>query len=295
MLPHLIHVGLPKTGSTFLQHWFERHPQIAYAKGGIAGCTDVWHLTKSAGAPDPVWRCRVTSSETLTYPLPAPSLVEVGTESLKETQTAQEAVCDTLHLLFPDAFVLVVTRGYAGVLRSGYSQYLRVGGDRSAATMLPMMARVAGMVGLYDYDRIAALYRRRFGARTIVLPYELLRDDLPGFLEQIEQPLGLDLFDAGEGSVNASLSSAQMHWYPRLARAFASIPMSFVRDRLLAQHRWRAERGGWSKLVALLERAAGPAPEPPRFDPRDLAHLAPLAAQLRAEPAFRPYASEYLG
>lgn len=295
MLPHLIHVGLPKTGSTYLQHWFEQNPQIAYAKGAIAGYADVWRLAELAAAPDPAWRCRVTSAEALTYPLAAPSLSEVGADTLKATQAAQEMVCDTLHSLFPDAFVLIVTRGYASVLRSGYSQYIREGGDLPAATLLPVMARVAGVVGLYDYDRIAALYRRRFGERTIVLPYEFMRDELPAFLGLIEQPLGLERFDASEDPVNPSLTAAQMHWYPRLAQAFASIPIGFVRDRMIAQHRRRSRGGGWSKLVALLERAAGPAPELTPFAPQDLAHLALLATKLRAEPAFRAYAREYLG
>ena len=294
-LPHLIHVGLPKTGSTYLQHWFARHPQIAYAKGGIAGFADIWTLPRRAAAPDPAWRCRVTSAEQLSYPLDWPTEETIGPDFLRSTAEGQAKVCDTLLELFPRAHLLVVTRGYAGVFQSTYSQYLREGGDRAAEEILPKLIRTAAFVGLYDYDRIAAMYRSRFGERAIVLPYEWLRDDRMGFLGAVAAPLGVDPVDPGEEPVNASLSLAQLRWYPRLARRFARTPIGPLRRRLLAQHRWRAQRGGWGKLIRLLERA-GPSSLPlPSFAPEQLAHLAPLAAQLREEPAFRPYARDYLG
>jgi hypothetical protein len=294
-VPHLIHIGLPKTGSTFLQDWFESHPQIAYAKGAIAGFQNVWRLAELAVVPNPDWRCRVTSAESLSCPLSVPPFDAIGPHTHEAMQSAQEAVCNTLKALFPDAFILIVTRGFGSILRSGYSQFLRTGGDLSAETLLPDLVRVAKDFGLYDYDRISALYRGQFGARTIVLPYELLRDNQVEFLEQIGQPLGLDPFEPGREAINASLSAAQIRWYPGVARLFAKIPIQAARRWLLAQHRWRAERGGWSKLVALLERAAGPSPALPDFAGEELACLAPLAAQLRQEPAFRAYVSEYLG
>jgi hypothetical protein len=34
---HLIHIGYPKAGSTFLQESFASHPELAYRKGAIAG------------------------------------------------------------------------------------------------------------------------------------------------------------------------------------------------------------------------------------------------------------------
>lgn len=294
-LPHLIHVGLPKTGSTFLQHWFERHPQIAYAKGGFAGYGDIWKLPRLAAAPDPAWRCRVTSAEQLSYPVDQPTEETLGPGSLRAAIEGQERVCDTLLELFPDAHLLVVTRGFAGVFHSSYSQYLREGGNLPAEELLPKLAHAAHYVGLYDYDRIAAMYRSRFGERVLVLPYEWLRDDRAAFLAAIAAPLGLDPFDPGPEPINASLSLAQMRWYPRFARRFARIPVGPLRRRLLAQHRWRAQRGGWGKLIRLLERAGPSSPPLPDFAPKTLDHLAPLAAQLRTEPAFRPYQRDYLG
>ncbi len=294
-LPHLIHVGLPKTGSTFLQHWFERHPQIAYAKGGFAGFADIWKLPDLAAAPDQVWRCRVTSAEQLSYPIAQPNADAVGPDTLRATVQAQEKVCATLLDLFPHAHLLVVTRGFAGVFRSSYSQYLREGGDQPAEKLLPLLAQVAPFVGLYDYDRIAAMYRHRFGARVLVLPYEWLRDDRMAFLGAVAAPLGIEPFDPGPEPVNASLSVPQLRWYPRLASRFARVPIGPLRRRLLAQHRWRTSRSGWGKLIGLLERTGPASPPLPEFAPEQLAHLAPLAAQLRTEPAFLPYALDYLG
>jgi len=45
---HLIHVGYPKTGSTFLQNLFGQHPELNYAPGGLGGVHDVYDLCRRA-------------------------------------------------------------------------------------------------------------------------------------------------------------------------------------------------------------------------------------------------------
>src|SRR3954467_7065515 len=72
MTRHLIHIGFPKAGSTFLQHWFAAHPQIAYAKGGNAGIEGAFAIVDAALSPAAPQRWRVTSAEALTAPLATP-------------------------------------------------------------------------------------------------------------------------------------------------------------------------------------------------------------------------------
>ena len=47
MTEHLIHIGYPKAGSTLLRQWFEAHPQILYASGGLAGFDSVIDLMRA--------------------------------------------------------------------------------------------------------------------------------------------------------------------------------------------------------------------------------------------------------
>jgi len=74
--------------------------------------------------------------------------------SAERFSAKQREVCEILRTLFPRSLVLVVTRGYRGMVRSAYSQYVRSGGTLD----LPGMCRgLAGRLGdeehhYYDYD-----------------------------------------------------------------------------------------------------------------------------------------------
>jgi hypothetical protein len=50
MSRHLVHIGYPKAGSTYLQRWFASHPQLAYREGGIAGFPNVYALARDGAA-----------------------------------------------------------------------------------------------------------------------------------------------------------------------------------------------------------------------------------------------------
>ncbi|MGH2941655.1 MAG: hypothetical protein ACRDLN_02605 [Solirubrobacteraceae bacterium] len=39
---HLIHIGVPEAGSTFLQRWFATPPKLGYVEGGPAGFATVY-------------------------------------------------------------------------------------------------------------------------------------------------------------------------------------------------------------------------------------------------------------
>jgi hypothetical protein len=62
MARHLIHVGYSKAGSTFLQAWFERHPELRFAPGGLGGFNDVDELSRPPGRE---YKYYVTSFEGL--------------------------------------------------------------------------------------------------------------------------------------------------------------------------------------------------------------------------------------
>lgn len=131
MSGHLLHVGYPKAGSTYLQRWFEAHPQLAYRDAGIAGFRDVYEIARAGarGEADPLYR--VTSTESLSLPTADSGAVVIDYKQRRSTDmiAAQLRVCQMLAKLFPGAVVLVVTRGYAALFLSTYSQFIRSGGS----------------------------------------------------------------------------------------------------------------------------------------------------------------------
>lgn len=279
---HLIHVGYPKAGSTFLQRWFETHPHLAYAKGGIAGYSSAYQLVTEAGAGTRSARYGVTSSESLSIPRP-----DLGLGQGEQADRAEAKVCRILASLFPNANILIVTRGFRAMILSSYSQYVRTGG----ANPLDRMVEACGSEQPWQYDRLIGRCRESFGDdRVLVLPYELLRDHPEGFFGRIEAFLGLDHGPVPKERVNESLSGVELAWYPRLFAATRKLPFG-ASERL----RRAAFANRLKPLIAILQRVSprtavtASLVTDERLEPfRGCAH------SLRANPLYAPYAADYL-
>ena len=203
---HLIHIGYPKSASNALRRWFAGHPQLAFADGAIAGLRDVYQLARDGAAARPGILYRVTSSEGLAIPHPDFGRAGADYARVEEGDLArdQAAACAMLRDLFPGAFILIVTRGFLGAIRSGYSQFIRSGGDPADFGLLAANARRAIDTEAHprNYDRLVRLYRDAFGERVIVLPYELYRDDAEAFVGEIERRRGRAHFPAPAERLN---------------------------------------------------------------------------------------------
>jgi hypothetical protein len=216
MAGHLLHIGFPKAGSTFLQAWFERHPELCYQPGGLGGFYNAYELARPSGADCKFY---VTSFEGLSTPSaeagmlrPDYELAERETDEMRREY--QAAVCERLRSLYPGSRVLVVTRGFKGIILSGYSQYVRTGGHRHLRDVCLQITegRPEGNLHFYDFDYLIRLYGEAFGAENlIVLPYELLREDQAGFLAVLEERLGLAHAEFELGRVNPSLSPEELY------------------------------------------------------------------------------------
>ncbi len=290
---HLIHIGYAKAASTFLQEWFTAHPELAYVKGGIGGFSTIWDLARQGAEPQRRVAYRVTSSEAL----PVPS-VHVGSRGHRGddwgfTAAAQTAVCSTLAGLFPNARILLVTRGFRSVSLSGYSQYVRRGGSRDLASLVSG----AGPDELiWNYDRVVRLYEAAFDGRLIAMPYELLHDDPRRFLTELQAELGLSQPGPLPPRMNASLSAAELRWYPRLSRLVEALPLRGDRRRRLLD-RWVdwTLRNRMARPIAVLERLHPSPPIGPNEIPDEvLEAFRGRADALRDRPLYGRYASEYL-
>lgn len=295
MTGHLIHIGYPKTGSNFLRRWFAGHPQLSYADGGIAGFNNVYDIARSAAvAPEDI-RYRVTSSEGLATPH-----ADVGgpLDGYDRTRwggfsAAHAIVCDTLASLFPEARILIVTRGFRSMIISSYSQYVRTGGT---ADFPRFCGDIAGVVGRgdnpWDYDHLIGCYVAAFGKENvIVLPYELLRDDHAAFTRELERRLGIDRFDGNPERVNAGLSTAELVWYPRITRAVRALPIG---GRLLRFYIRATAENRLRRPIRVLQSLRPDAHL--QFDVPDqlLEAFRGTATRVRHERPYAPYLADYL-
>ncbi|HEX8719439.1 MAG TPA: hypothetical protein VF736_02245 [Pyrinomonadaceae bacterium] len=303
MTRHLIHIGYPKAGSTFLQAWFERHPELRYITGGLAGFHNVWQVAQSF---DETYEYYVTSYEGLSTPHKSAGGVELaygGAEPFDDERRKekQARLCAVLKSLFPHSRILVVTRGFKGLIVSGYSQIVRTGGRVHLGEMCRQLA-----IGLqdesynyYDFDYVLGLYAGAFGEENlIVLPYELLRDDQGRFVSVLEGRLGLRHAEIALGRVNPSLSPEELYWYPlisRLVSAGASrlgpvwFPKVYRRYvGLTLDNRLRL----LVRLLSLLkpDKKITDADFPAEI----MSHFEGKATRLKADPLYAPYAAEYL-
>ncbi|HZF96570.1 MAG TPA: sulfotransferase [Allosphingosinicella sp.] len=299
-MKHLIHIGYPKAGSTFLQRWFEQNPQLSFRGGGIAGFGSVFDVARTAALGKADVRYGVTSCENLSAPLASAGaeFVDYAADVLGPRERQRQA-CALLAGLFPDATVLIVTRGFASTILSNYSQYVRSGGPAPFEALVAHAAASGGEDGdslvsveHWDYDALIRDYEQAFGAgNVILLPYELLRSDPSAFLAEIERRLGLDRFPAAAERVNAALSAAELAWYPRLSWA-----ASRLRPRRLSRlYRRLAFAGRLGPLVRVLQRVKPLDPVTPAMLPREVVErFRGRAERLGSEPLYAPYADEYL-
>lgn len=300
MTGHLIHIGYPKTGSTFLQRWFEGHPQLAFADGRIAGYRDVYGIARESVSAEDDVLYRVTSYEGFSAPRASAGQEPVDYSAMARTsmKAAQTRVCATLATLFPNAHILIVTRGFRSMILSSYSQYVRSGGDAAltdliAETLNPASRELELLRDPFHYDHLITTYAEAFGAgNVIVMPYELLRDDAAAFLRALETRLDLPHFAAPPDRVNTSLSPIEMQWYPRLTRAAHRWPIG---ARLRHWYLRGAFVNRFRRPIALLQRLRPVPPITAATIPDALLNAYRGKAEtLRGNALYAAYARDYL-
>jgi len=194
----LLHIGAPKTATTYLQEaYYPCHPELAY----------IPHVTEWNR-----WLFCLSKSE--------PRALVTCEEGIMGQPQRRNSILKNLSELIKDPIVLITTRAPTpGLLASIYSQAIRGGDQRSFNSFFEHQLDV--WKEIYNYDD---LYREScsiFGSeRVSLLPYELLRDSQDRFLRELEAIVGISSFDpVKETPVNQKLTESQIIFY----RTFASI------------------------------------------------------------------------
>jgi hypothetical protein len=272
---------------------------MIYRPGCFAGVRDIDSFAAQLERSLPEPAIRVSSGESLATPTPTAGdrFVDWKAHNAREPHSAGELACAELASLFPDAHILIVTRGFAAIMLSSYSQYVRMGGiDPFFALNPDFGAPHHRSRGVWHYDRLIAAYRAAFGGRVLALPYELLRDDPAAFTATIERRFGLPAFPGPRKAVNRALGPAELAWYPRLTRAIGRLPVGrHVREILLRRHIQAMEARRLRGAASVLQRLR---PLPPvgsdMISDRVLEHFRGKAECLRDDPLYQPYRADYL-
>ncbi len=205
--PVYLHVGLPKTGTTALQHnVFPRLPATRYV-GKPTGDPIIRAVTELG---DDAWRselaatfCRVARTFGGEEERVLVSEEELSVGSLHGLAD-RDTIARRLHLLFPRARVLVVVRNQLTLLGSLYGYAMALPGtphvpfNEWLARLRTNPSSGKGL-HLFDYEKLVDVYAGLFGSEAVeVLLYEDLVADHRAFAGRVAQILGVGELDTAQ-------------------------------------------------------------------------------------------------
>lgn len=304
MPTHLIHIGYPKAASTFLQEWFRRNPQMQFSTQRLAGFPNTSEVCQFASSDNKSHiKYFVTSAEHFIYPnVNLGENVPMGISDadkfpiVRNIQRSQINICDTLKELFPNGKVLIITRGFNGILKSGYSQLIRFGGRLTFDQYCELIRH--NMANFFNYNFLIDTYIKKFGEdNVIVLPFELLAENKNRFLTHLEEILGLESFDKDIKPLNKSLSDQDLFWYVWLSTFINRLSGTFgskFQNNFYKLHLYLLRNYKLQGLVVLLKKLM-PNKSIHRKDiPEELLYEAGQQATiLKRFPIYEPYLKDY--
>jgi len=193
----LLHVGLHKCGSTWLQHTMFDNAHIGFVSpwGKLPAIAVTEFVAIEPLAFDgAAVRARLDAAAKLPAGSRNQTLV-LSHEALSSrphhgSYYAPE-VAARLNEVFPDARVLVIFREQVSLIHSLYGEHLRNGGRLTLREFIGTGNEPLGFSGLcqltfFCFDRLIEMYRDIFGeANVLALPLEMLSTDPTRFVEGI--------------------------------------------------------------------------------------------------------------
>jgi hypothetical protein len=216
--PLLIHVGLHKTGTTWLQKL------VFQAKAGreIEYCGDIGLIYREFIVPDftdfDPDQARARFAALCATATDTGRLVVISGENLAgrpfHAKFHREIVADRLAAVFPEAHILITIREQNAVILSMYGQYLRYGYTSSLRAFLqepppeaahdPVLNR-----SFYDYERLIATYEQRFPRHNIlVVPFEWMLAEPAAMIEHLSEGTGVELTPVAVETARQTTNSA---------------------------------------------------------------------------------------
>jgi len=276
--PLIIHVGLHKTGTTWLQNRVFTNAELGFHSpwGPMASPAVAEFMLV-----DPLAFEARTTLDRLGPEIQAardrgliPVLSHEGLSSrpVRGTYYAP-TVAKRLAEVFPEARIIIGIREQRGMILSLYRQFVRNGGTYTLTQFIGAGNEPPGWSPLcrldfFHYDRFVALYKDLFGEHNVlVLPLELLRDDEPRYLQRLLDFAGTDappdkLAKAGASNVGWGGYSLELY---RILSRFA------IRNPLGPKQPWPVR---WSQRICYKVDAVVPRSMHKKIESRWKAHIA---------------------
>lgn len=251
MRPLIVHIGLPKTGTTSLQReLFVRHPQLALIGKPLNRLHAGMQRLFSAMLRLEPWEYRRVEPELVAL---IPELLDRpgDTVLISEEELAtgtlgarvdRLTIARRLSRLFPAAEIVFTIREQGDAMRSMYGELCRLGAvdapfPRWAAHTLALPETAAGL-HLFRYDELLELYGELF-ERVHVTVYEELREHPEVFIRGLSDILRVDADEAWR-----LFEQGVTHNPSRTAEFWPERHLSAVHDRFAASnHRLAAATG----------------------------------------------------
>lgn len=200
MINPLLHIGYPKTGSSWLQSFLFGNSDAGFAFLFGNNLTMRKAIIKLLVLPKPlVFDLEVCSEhfQPMRLDLINKGLIPVlSHERLAGTPHSggydSKELASRLAGIFPEGKVLIIIRNQKSMIVSAYKQYVRNGGVCSLRRYL-QPPYLDGRIPLFDFDyfeyhRLIRHYLNLFGSSNVlVLPYELFREEPKEFVLKIIQ------------------------------------------------------------------------------------------------------------
>lgn len=216
------HIGLHKTGTTWLQKlYFRAQPQLELISESARPWEDplVSYLVAEPDRQFNPNRCRDLLDDKLRSEkrVSEDTVFVVSAERLSGHPWSggydRFRIAQRIGAAFPEARIFCVLRGQTRVIESGYRQLVAegyLGGIEDLLDAKPWKG-VAFDWSFYEYDMLVEKYRKIFGHQHVCfLPYEQMREDMDGFLKNLCDFLNVPYVDvsAKTQEIHRSLSKA---------------------------------------------------------------------------------------
>jgi len=198
-----IHIGYPKTGTTFLQN--EIYPnlsEICYIQRPLIREPIARLLRQDEFSFD----YKKTRLELEAHLRRGKNIISkeglVGNFFIHKAVTSK-LIADRLSILFPDAKIIITIRNQYGMIESLYKQYVHTGGTKSLREFINFNGNkfeysytdwnLTVSPEMFNYLGLVEYYEKLFGRENIlVIPFELLKKDPMQFVKRLFGWIGID-------------------------------------------------------------------------------------------------------
>ncbi len=194
MKKRIIHIGYPKTASTWLKKNFfplSNQFQLIEEKVVIDQIIRPNALTFNPVQTKTFFTSNFHNNVIISESMLSGSLVMTGNNGVYTKE-----ICYRLNEIFPDSRIVILIRNQPDIIASSYLEYIRKGGSYSIDRYLwrTINIPIEFRLEFFEYDLIIDLYKRTFGRNNIhIFFYEDFASNPKDFIANMIKELDLDI------------------------------------------------------------------------------------------------------